>query len=44
MLMKDCNFRDLSWALPQYQMIDLTKDYGRGCEALLRIWKNRPRK
>jgi hypothetical protein len=42
-LLKDCDLPKLSWVLPQSQIIDLTKDYDRGCEELLRVWKKRPR-
>jgi TIR domain len=39
LLFKKCNFRALSWTLPQFQMIDFIRDYGRACEELLRVWK-----
>ena len=41
LLFKDCDFQALSWTLTQFQMIDFTKDYWQGCEALLRVWKKR---
>ncbi len=41
LLFKACDFRALSWILPQYQMIDFTKDFRRGCDDLLRIWRKR---
>jgi hypothetical protein len=40
-LFKACDFDALSWVLPQYQFIDFTKDYWRGCDELLRVWKKR---
>jgi hypothetical protein len=42
LLFKKCDVRTLSWTLPQYQFIDFTKDYRRGCDELLRVWKRRP--
>lgn len=39
LLFRKCNYRALSWTLPQFQMIDFTKDYERACEALLRVWE-----
>ena len=38
-LLKKCNFSALSWTLPQFQLIDFTKDYQCGCDDLLRVWK-----
>jgi len=42
-LMRDCEYRKLSWTLPQFQLIDFRKDFTRGCEELLRVWKKRLR-
>src|SRR6266567_295653 len=39
LLFKKCNYRALSWTLPQFQMIDFTKDYEQACAELLRVWK-----
>ncbi len=39
LLFKKCDFRSLSWILPQFQFIDFTKDYKAGCNQLLRLWK-----
>jgi hypothetical protein len=39
LLFKKCNYRALSWTLPQFQMIDFTKDYQRACEETLKTWK-----
>ncbi len=44
LLLESCDFRALSWILPQFQMIDLASDYDRGCDELLRIWKKRRRR
>ncbi len=41
LLFKKCDFRTLSWVLPQYQMIDFRKDFRRGCEHLLAVWGKR---
>jgi hypothetical protein len=38
LLFKTCDFCDLSWTLPQLQIIDFTEDYLKGCADLLRIW------
>ena len=43
LLFKKCDFRDLSWTLPQYQLIDFTQDYQDACGQLMRIWKKSPR-
>ena len=39
LVLKRCNYQALSWTLPQFQMIDFTKDYERACEEMLRVWK-----
>ena len=31
-------YRKLSWPFHSYQLVDLTKDFEKGCRALLRIW------
>lgn len=38
LLFKKCDYAALSWTLPQYQVIDFTKEFWTGCEQLLRIW------
>ncbi len=43
LLFKECDVRALSWALPQFQFIDFTKDYWQACAELLRVWKKRLR-
>src|ERR1700687_3962455 len=43
LLFKKCDFRALSWTLPQFQLIDFTRDYQNALAHLLRIWKKRPR-
>jgi TIR domain len=42
LLFKDCDFRSLSWVLPQFQMIDLKSDYADGCGKLMAVWKKKP--
>jgi hypothetical protein len=39
LLFKKCDVRSLSWILPQFQMIDFTKDFWEGSDELLRVWK-----
>src|SRR3990172_503708 len=41
LLFKKCDFRALSWTLPQFQMVKFTDDYWSACDELLRIWKKR---
>src|SRR5258708_35412379 len=41
LLFKECEFGVLNWTLPQFQMIDYTKDYWQACAELLRIWRKR---
>jgi TIR domain len=38
LLFKKCNYRALSWTLPQFQMIDFTKEYEGACEEMLKVW------
>jgi len=38
LLFEKCNISTLSWALPQFQLIDFTGDYQKACRALLRVW------
>jgi hypothetical protein len=33
-----CNYRKLFWSFRSYQLVDFTKDFEKGCRALLRIW------
>jgi len=42
LLFKKCDYRLLSWTLPQFQIVDFTKDHAAGCNELLRIWGKRP--
>ncbi len=35
---RECDIKQLSWILPQFQMVDLTGDFEAGCRDLLRIW------
>lgn len=37
--LRQANFKKLSWTLSQFQWVDFTHDFDRGCKALLRIWK-----
>lgn len=39
LMFKKCNYRALSWTLPQFQIIDFRKDYQTAAAQLLRIWK-----
>ncbi len=38
LLHRSCDYRKLSWTLPQIQMIDFTGEFDVGCRELLRIW------
>lgn len=35
---KDCDTDKLSWALDDFQAVDIGRDFDVGCRALLRIW------
>ena len=35
---RSCDVEQLSWTLPQLQIIDFTRSFDDGCSALLRIW------
>jgi TIR domain len=37
-LRKPCDYPRLSWALPEFQLIDFTGNFEIGCRQLLRIW------
>jgi hypothetical protein len=41
LVFKKCEVGQLSWTLPQFQFIDFTQNYCKGCEDLLRVWKKR---
>jgi hypothetical protein len=43
LLFKKCDYRDLSWVLPQFQLIDFSNDYAKGLSELLHVW-NKPLK
>jgi len=43
LLYRKCDFRALSWTLPQFQIVDFTSDYRDGCDELLRLWKKQLR-
>ena len=38
LLYRSCDYRKLSWTLPQIQIIDFTGEFDDGCRELLRIW------
>ena len=37
-LYKRCDYQRLSWTLGAFQMIDFSRDFAKGCRALLKIW------
>ena len=37
-LLKSCEFQNLSWTLEEFEFIDFTNDFGKACRQLLRIW------
>jgi hypothetical protein len=41
LLLRPCDFRALSWTLPQIQLIDLTGDFWPAFEKLLAVWRKR---
>jgi hypothetical protein len=38
LLRKPCEYSRLSWALPEFQIVDLTGNFDVGCRQLLRVW------
>jgi len=38
LLFKPCNYKEFSWTLSQFQMIDFTRSFEDGCRELLRVW------
>ncbi len=38
-LLRPCDYGELSWTLSAIQMIDFANDFEQGCRALFRIWK-----
>ena len=38
LLNRPCSYDQLSWTLPQLQIIDFTRSFDNGCHDLLRIW------
>ena len=38
LLHRACDYEQLSWILPQLQIIDFTCSFDEGCRDLLRIW------
>lgn len=43
LVIRPANAKKLSWTLSQFQWIDFTSGFDRGCTAFLRIWRKRPR-
>lgn len=39
LLRKSCEYRKLSWTLPQFEFVNFTGDFDAGCQQLLRIWR-----
>jgi hypothetical protein len=37
-LRKSCEFKQLSWTLPSFQVVDFTSTFDDGCRELLRTW------
>ena len=35
---QDCNYKELSWTLPSFQIVDFRADQAEGYRELLRIW------
>jgi len=35
---RDCDYKQLSWTLDVFQMVDLSGEFTAGCRDLLRIW------
>jgi hypothetical protein len=38
LLYQDCDFSQLSWVLPSFQLVDFEQGFEEGCRDLLRIW------
>ncbi len=38
-LLRPCDYGELSWTLDAIQMIDFSKNFEQGCRTLFRIWK-----
>lgn len=38
LLHQSCDYKQLSWTIPFFQMVDFTGDFDEGCRALLRVW------
>jgi hypothetical protein len=38
LLYKPCKYSQLSWTLPEYELVDFTGEFEAGCRQLLRIW------
>jgi|SRR5579862_268356 len=38
LLRKPCNYAQLSWTLPEFQVLDFSGNFDVGCRTLLRVW------
>lgn len=38
LLLKNCNYSDLSWTLPSFQIVDFRKDIEAGLRKLFGLW------
>lgn len=38
LLRRPCNYRLLSWTLPEFQFVDFTGSFEAGCRQLLKVW------
>jgi hypothetical protein len=38
LLRKPCDYAQLSWTLPEFQVLDLSGNFDVGCRTLLRVW------
>jgi hypothetical protein len=38
LLLKDCDYSDLSWTLPSFQIVDFRKNVEAGIQKLFRLW------
>ena len=39
LLRKPCKYSQLSWTLPEFELVDFTGDFETACRQLLRIWE-----
>ena len=38
LIFESCDYEELSWTLPGFQMIDFTQDFEQGARNLMRVW------